>query len=150
MSTEGEGAPMNTPKFDWTINVSTMIAIGGVLAVAVTGWFTLREQVNTNTRDIGGLKISQAELVLKRDTRIVEVDRRLAAYDEVRFRVQAVEEALKATNARVDASLANISAGLREINQAVGGLATNVAVLTQRLEMQAPGRRAALGPVPPG
>ena len=148
MSTEGEGAAMNSPKFDWTINVSTLIAIGGVLAVGVTGWFSLREQVNNHTRDIDVLTRAQAELVLKRDTRIVEVDRRLAGFDEVRYRVQATEEALKATNARVDASLANISQRLAEINQALGGLDTKVAVLTQRLEMAAPGRRAALEPSP--
>ncbi len=139
---------MNSPKFDWTINVSTMIAIGGVLAIAVTGWFTLREQVNTNTRDIVTLTTTQTEMAVKRDVRIVEVDRRLAAFDEVRYRLQATEEALKATNARVDASLANISQRLAEINQALGGLDTKVAVLTQRLEMATPGRRAALEPMP--
>ncbi len=146
MSTEGEGAAMNSPKFDWTINVSTMLAIGGVLAVAITGWFTLREQVNTNTRDIASVSRAHAELVLKRDARIIEVDRRMATFDEVRYRVQAVEEALKATNARVDASLSNISTGLREINQLLGSLSTQVAVLTQRLEQGEPDRRAAIVP----
>ncbi|WP_062235917.1 hypothetical protein [Aureimonas sp. N4] len=148
MSTEGEGAAMNAPKFDWTINVSTMIAIGGVLAAAALGFVNLRDQVNIHTREIDGLTRVDADMIIKRDARIAEVDRRLAGADEVRFRVQAAEEALKATNARVDASLANISQRLAEINQALGGLDTKVAVLTQRLELQAPGRRASIMPGP--
>ncbi|KQQ85086.1 hypothetical protein [Aureimonas sp. Leaf324] len=148
MSTEGEGTSMNTPKVDWTINVSTMIAIGAVALGAGAWLLNLRDTVNAHTGQISGLTTAQAELILKRDARVLEVDRRLAAHDEVRYRVQAVEGALKSTNARVDASLANISTGLREINQTVGGLATNVAVLTQRLESQSPGRRASLEPVP--
>ena len=148
MSIEGEGAPMNRPKFDWTINVSTMLAIGAVALGAGAWLLNLRDTVNAHTVDITGLGKAQVELVMKRDARIVEVDRKLAAYEEIRFRVQAVEEALKSTNARVDASLANISTGLREINQVLGGLDTKVAVLTQRLETATPGRRASLEPVP--
>ncbi len=103
MSTEGEGAQMNRPKFDWTVNISTMLAIGAAV-VAVGGYLlSFRDTVNTNTRDIDTLTKAQAELVLKRDTSIIEVDRRLAANEEMRYRVQAVEEALKSTNARVDA-----------------------------------------------
>jgi len=137
---------MNRPKFDWTINISTMLAIGSVLVAAGLGLLGLRDQVNTHTSQIATLATAQTEMVLKRDSRIVEVDRRLATFDEVRYRVQAVEEALKATNARVDASLANISTGLREINQALGSLSTQVAVLTQRLENESPNRRASLKP----
>ncbi len=59
------------------------------------------------------------------------------------YRITANEEALKATNARVETSISSISQRLAEMDQYMGAIDTKLAVLTQRLE-STDGRRAAL------
>jgi hypothetical protein len=58
------------------------------------------------------------------------------------YRGAANEEASRRPERKVDQSLSNISARLAEIHQALGGLSTSVAVLTQRFDQLSPQHRA--------
>ena len=76
------------------------------------------------------------------DSRLADIQKATDTIPNIAYRITAQEEALKATNARVDASLTTISARLAEINQAIGSLSTQMAVLAQRIDQGAPQRRS--------
>ncbi|WP_156419995.1 hypothetical protein [Aureimonas sp. N4] len=129
----GEGADMQKPSW-----FSTNLTLGNVLVLVtmtVGGaviYGRLENTIETQAITIASLKADFAKM-----------DDKLDDLPRLNFRVTAQEEALKATNQRVDVSLSNISQRLAEINQALGGLDTKVAVLTQRIELQtSTGRRA--------
>lgn len=136
----GEGADMQKPNWlTSNINLGNIITLIAMLVGGAVGYGQL-------TNRIQNMETYRVERTRQTDEKFAAITRALEGLPNLSYRVTAQEEALKATNQRVDVSLANISQRLAEINQALGGLDTKVAVLTQRLEMQVPGRRASIVP----
>lgn len=125
-------------KLQWTsqINLGNIITLAVMLVGGAIAWGSM-------TNKIDNLEAYRVERVRQTDARFAEMGALLKDLPNLNYRITSQEEALKATNARVDASLSNISERLAEINQALGGLSTQVAVLTQRLE-NGDGRRASV------
>lgn len=138
-----EGTDMKQPSWlQNNINLGNIPTLAGMLTVFAFGYGSISEKIASMER-------FRSERTVQTDEKFAAITRALENLPNLSYRVTAQEEALKATNARVDISLNNISARLAEINQALGGLDTKVAVLTQRLETAAPGRRASLDPLRP-
>lgn len=132
--TQVAGEPMRSPSwFQANLTLGNVL----VLATLLGGGSFAYGQLNNK---IDNLDAYRTERSRQTDAKFAEINAALRGLPELTYRVTAQEEALKATNARVDTSLQNISARLAEINQALGGLSTSVAVLTQRFETAVPKR----------
>ena len=124
----------------WITNNVAVLLTGAILTGGgIAGYTSLQNKVEY----LDAYREERTKLV---DTKLAEVGAAAAAMPNLVYRVAAAEEALKATNARVDVSLTNISARLAEINQGLGSLSTQVAVLTQRFDQSGSDRRSSLQP----
>ncbi|MBB3937791.1 hypothetical protein [Aureimonas phyllosphaerae] len=124
----------------WITNNVAVLLTGAILTGGgIAGYTSLQNKVEY----LDAYREERTKVV---DTKLAEVGAAAAAMPNLVYRVAAAEEALKATNARVDVSLTNISARLAEINQGLGSLSTQVAVLTQRFDQSGPERRSSLQP----
>jgi predicted negative regulator of RcsB-dependent stress response len=122
----------------WITNNVAVLLTGAILTGGgIAGYTSLQNKVEY----LDAYREERTKLV---DTKLAEIGAAAAAMPNLVYRVAAAEEALKATNARVDVSLTNISARLAEINQGLGSLSTQVAVLTQRFDQSGPERRSSL------
>ncbi len=123
----------------WITNNVAVLLTGAILTGGgIAGYTSLQNKVEY----LDAYREERTKLV---DTKLAESGQPLLHANLV-YRVAAAEEALKATNARVDVSLTNISARLAEINQGLGSLSTQVAVLTQRFDLSGQDRRAEARP----
>lgn len=130
------GDDMNKPSwFSTNLTLGNIVTLVVILSGGVYGYGKLESRVETIVKD-------QARVEVAANEKFASIARSLENVPNLAYRITAQEEALRATNQRVDASLANISQRLAEINQALGSLDTKVAVLTQRLELSVPQRRA--------
>ncbi|WP_294645536.1 hypothetical protein [uncultured Aureimonas sp.] len=124
----------------WITNNVAVLLTGAILTGGgIAGYTSLQNKVEY----LDAYREERTKLV---DTKLAEIGAAAAAMPNLVYRVAAAEEALKATNARVDVSLTNISARLAEINQGLGSLSTQVAVLTQRFDLSGQDRRAEARP----
>lgn len=135
------GTAMNKPNWTSQINLGNIITLIVMLVGGAIAWGNM-------TTKIDSLDSYRIERSRQTDAKFAEQSALLRDIPNMSYRIAANEEALKATNARVEASISNISLRLAEINQALGSIDTKVAVLTQRLENE-DGRRASLRPGPP-
>ena len=127
---------MQKPVFSGQINIGNVITLFGMLVAFAFGYGAL------NTK-IENMESYRTERTRQTDAKFAEQAALLRDLPSMSYRLTANEEALKATNARVEASISNISQRLAEMNQYMGAIDTKLAVLTQRLE-NADGRRASL------
>ncbi|UHD44019.1 hypothetical protein LUX29_13130 [Aureimonas altamirensis] len=130
------GTAMNKPHWTSQINLGNIITLVVVMSGLAFGYGQLNNKIEQ-------MEVFRSERTRQTDAKFAEQSALLRDIPNMSYRIAANEEALKATNARVEASISNISLRLAEINQALGSIDTKVAVLTQRLE-NADGRRASL------
>lgn len=157
---------MNKPSwFQTNLNLGNILTLGAMLLAGAYGYGQLTERIDgkfvqvsndakASTEKLGAridnIEAFRIERVRQTDAKFADIAQLLQALPNLTYRVTAQEEAMKATNARVDQSLSNISARLAEINVALGNLDTRVAVLTQRFDSAQPQRRAEAGRAPGG
>lgn len=135
-----EGADMQRPTwFSNNLTLGNVITLCVLMVGGAVGYGQL-------TNRIENMEAYRVERTKQTDEKFANITRALENLPNLAYRVTAQEEGLKATNQRVDSSLATISSRLAEINQALGALDTKVQVLTQRLELTAPQRRAEVRP----
>jgi uncharacterized coiled-coil protein SlyX len=134
---------MNKPTwFSNNLTLGNVITLCAMLVAGSVGYGQL-----TNRMD--NMEAYRVERTKQTDEKFAGIARSLENLPNLAYRVTANEEALKATNARLDASLQTLSQRIAEMNQLLGSVDTKIAVLTQRLEMSTPQRRAQLSPIPP-
>ncbi len=133
---------MNKPTwFSNNLTLGNVITLCVIMIGGAVGYGQL-------TNRIENMEAYRVERTKQTDEKFSNISRSLENLPNLAYRVTANEEALKATNARLDASLQTLSARVAEMNQLLGSVDTKIAVLTQRLEMEAQGRRASLVPKP--
>jgi uncharacterized coiled-coil protein SlyX len=144
MTIVNEDSAVNKPTLSGVITLGNLINLLPLLLVLITGSMAYG-QLTLRMENMETYRVERARLT---DGKFEAITKVLEKIPNLEYRVIAQEEALKATNQRVDHSLQNISQRLAEINQALGSLDTKVAVLTQRLEMS-DGKKAQLEPLEP-
>lgn len=136
MADTSGGGDMNRPT--WFTNNLTL---GNVvtLVVLLAGGSYAYGRLENRIDNIDTYRVERSRVT---DEKFAGLTKSLENLPQLAFRITANEEGLKATNARLDASLQTLSARIAEMNQLLGSVDTKIAVLTQRLEMTAPQRRA--------